>query len=468
MKIRRKEYGTDTILRQERVSEGQGIGETDLGPAARRRKTCTVRAAKAVMIGLAMAALWQPFKTEASSIGEIQQNIEQRNNQIANINSQISALEEEQDLVQEEIDDLNAEILNTMTSIQMKEDEIAEKEGEIAVKEDEILGKMEEIAHKERQIEDTEREYNAAAEREEAQRQDIAMCTRLIYERGDISFLEAILGGKGLSDILNRVDQVEKVYEYERTVLLEYIELKNYTHDLWNRLETEKEALEADEKQLEADKEQLKADSEQLQADRQELESQRSSLKVMLAKKEQQSANFEAEIEKARQEAAVAKTLLKQDQQRLRQLQAAQNAAQNAANVSYTSTSYTDTINNASGSELGKKIANYACQYIGNPYVYGGTSLTSGTDCSGFTYRVYSIFGYTLPRTSFQQRSAGTAVSYEEAEPGDLICYDGHVGMYIGGGMIVHASSSLPYPRGGIKVNNAQYKTILAVRRIIQ
>lgn len=188
----------------------------------------------------------------------------------------------------------------------------------------------------------------------------------------------------------------------------------------------------------------------------------------MLARKKQESANFEAEIEKAKREAAVAKKLLQQDQQRLKQLQASQNAAQNGANVTYTDTNYTSTINGATGSDLGKKIANYACQFIGNPYVYGGTSLTSGADCSGFTYRVYSNFGYTLPRTSFQQRSAGKGVSYEEAQPGDLICYEGHVGMYIGGGLIVHASSSAPYPRGGIKVNNAQYKTILAVRRIIQ
>ena len=113
-------------------------------------------------------------------------------------------------------------------------------------------------------------------------------------------------------------------------------------------------------------------------------------------------------------------------------------------------------------------MAKFGLQYIGNPYVYGGTSLTSGADCSGFTYRVYSEFGYTLPRTSYQQRNAGTGVSYEEAQPGDLICYDGHVGIYIGGGLIVHASSSRPYPQGGIKVNGAQYQTIVAVRRIIQ
>lgn len=420
------------------------------------------------VIALVMAAFLPSLKAEAGSIDKIQQDINKHTNQLANINNQISALEEEQDLVQEEIDDLNSEILNTMTSIGMKEDEITAKEKEISDKEDEILAKAEEIGRKKRQIEETEAEYDAAVNREEAQRKDIAMCTRLIYERGDTTFLEAILGGKGLADILNRVDQVEKVYEYERSMLLAYIELKNYVQELWERLEEEKVALESDKEQLEADKEQLKADQRQLEADKEELKSQESYLNGMLDKKRRESANFEAEIAKAKREAAVAKTLLQQDQQRLKQLQAAQNTAQNGANVTYTDTNYTSTINSASGSDLGKKVANYACQYIGNPYVYGGTSLTSGTDCSGFTYRVYSAFGYVLPRTSFQQRSAGTGVSYEEAEPGDLICYEGHVGMYIGGGLIVHASSSAPYPRGGIKVSNAQYKTILAVRRIIK
>ncbi len=122
-----------------------------------------------------------------------------------------------------------------------------------------------------------------------------------------------------------------------------------------------------------------------------------------------------------------------------------------------------DIINNASGSDLGKQIARYGCQFIGNPYVYGGTSLTNGTDCSGFTYKVYQNFGYNLPRTSYAQRSAGKEVSYSEAQPGDLICYDGHIGIYIGGGYIVHASSV----KTGIKVSKATYRTILSVRRIL-
>jgi cell wall-associated NlpC family hydrolase len=179
----------------------------------------------------------------------------------------------------------------------------------------------------------------------------------------------------------------------------------------------------------------------------------------LLAQKKKQSSNYDAEIKKARQEASVAKTKLQQEQQRLKNLQG---GTTSAASGTYT-TDYNSVIDKASGSSLGKQIAKYACQYIGNPYVAGGTSLTNGADCSGFTYRVYSDFGYTLPRTSTEQRSAGTGVSYSEAQPGDLICYSGHVALYIGGGLIVHASTQ----KTGIKVSNAEYRTILAVRRII-
>ena len=111
----------------------------------------------------------------------------------------------------------------------------------------------------------------------------------------------------------------------------------------------------------------------------------------------------------------------------------------------------------------GQQIANYACQFIGNPYVPGGTSLTQGADCSGFVWRVYKDFGYSLPRTSYSMRSSGTGVSYSEAQPGDVVCYAGHVGIYIGGGQIVHASTQ----RTGIKITHATYKEILSVRRIV-
>ena len=158
----------------------------------------------------------------------------------------------------------------------------------------------------------------------------------------------------------------------------------------------------------------------------------------------------------------MAKKKLQQEQERLKQLQKKPGGG-NAADGNY-NTDYNDIIDGAEGSELGKQVARYACQFVGNPYVPGGTSLTEGADCSGFTYRVYADFGYSLPRTSTEQRSAGREVSYSEAQPGDLICYSGHVAIYIGGGKIVHASTQ----KTGIKIgNNAQYRPILSVRRIV-
>lgn len=110
----------------------------------------------------------------------------------------------------------------------------------------------------------------------------------------------------------------------------------------------------------------------------------------------------------------------------------------------------------------GSAVANYACQFVGNPYVYGGSSLTNGTDCSGFVMSVYGAFGVGLPHSSSALRGVGYAVGYDQMQPGDIVCYSGHVGIYIGGGTIVHASS----PSTGIKYSNVNYRSILAIRRI--
>ena len=108
-------------------------------------------------------------------------------------------------------------------------------------------------------------------------------------------------------------------------------------------------------------------------------------------------------------------------------------------------------------------MASFATQFVGNPYVPGGTSLTDGADCSGFVWAVYHSFGISVPRTSWALQSAGTEVSYDDAQPGDVICYAGHVAIYIGNGCIVHASTQ----RTGIKIGNAAYKPMITVRRIL-
>ena len=116
----------------------------------------------------------------------------------------------------------------------------------------------------------------------------------------------------------------------------------------------------------------------------------------------------------------------------------------------------------APGSSNGQAVANYACQFVGNPYVYGGTSLTNGADCSGFVMSVYGAFGIGLPHSSSALRGVGYEVSLASAQPGDIVCYSGHVGIYVGNGTIVHAST----PASGITYSSATYRSPICVRRI--
>ncbi len=181
----------------------------------------------------------------------------------------------------------------------------------------------------------------------------------------------------------------------------------------------------------------------------------------------------EAEERRLAQEAAQ-KEVAKQDTQKTESTTTAKSTTQDtttqaaagtqtsaAADSSSSAAAETQT---ASSSSIGRQIADYGLQFVGNPYVYGGTSLTNGADCSGFVMSVYQHFGISLPRTSGQQGQSGTAVSgIENAQPGDLIWYSGHIAIYIGDGKIVHASNA----SDGIKVSSATYTTILSIRRIV-
>lgn len=392
------------------------------------------------MLGLAAcvavpAASLDGLTVRADKASEIENRINADKKGLNEINNTISSLSEEQDLLEEEIEDLNAEVVNMMTSIALKEDEIAAKE--------------QEITDKQGEINEAQLEYEEAKKREEEQYEAMKVRMRLMYENGNTSVLAMVLESGTIADLVNRVEGIEALYEYDQNKLKEFIATKNEVQALWD--------------QLVLDKSQLETEKSQLEQDRVELQDLKTQLDGKLSKKKQESANYDAEIQKYRQQASAQKKKIQQEEKELKKLKDQQKRAAAAAAASAKTTDQTSTINGATGSELGKKIAQYGCQFVGNPYVMGGTSLTNGADCSGFTYRIYRDFGYSIPRTSYEQRSCGTGVSYENAQPGDLICYDGHVAMYIGGGKIVHASTA----KTGIKISNATYRTILAVRRVV-
>lgn len=359
----------------------------------------------------------------ASSISEIQREIQEQQQNLNQVNENIASMEDEQDILEEEINDLDAELLNMLTSIGILEDDIAVKGEEIVA---------------------AQAEYDAAAAAEQEQYEAMKIRIQYMYENGDTSYLSILLEAKNMSDLLNKAEYVEQVYEYDRQKLEEYQAITLQVEALRVNLENEKEAL---------------------NIQKAEMEAQQAYLNTLLDQKKAQSADYEVQIAKARQEAATYKAKIKEDEKKISKLKEEERKKLAAKNASKTTgnTNAATIITNATGSELGKQIANYACQYVGCPYVSGGTSLTNGADCSGFTYRVYADFGYSLPRTSYSQRSSGTGVDYANAQPGDIVCYEGHVGIYIGDGKIVHAST----PSSGIKISNAGYRPIVSVRRII-
>ena len=373
-----------------------------------------------VLMVLVFASVLVPVY--ASTISELQNEIQQHQQNLDALNDDIASMEDEQDILEEEISDLDAELLNMLTSIGILEDNIAAKEEEIAV---------------------AQAEYDAAKATEQEQYDAMKIRIQYMYENGDSNYLSILLEAKSMSDLLNKAEYVEQVYEYDRQKLAEFQEITKQVEELRVALENEKAELETQ---------------------KSEMQVQQAYLNTLLDQKKAQSEDYEVQIAKAKQEAATYKAKIKEDEKKIAKLKEEERkklAAQNAANTS--SGSAATIITNATGSELGKQIASYACQFVGNPYVSGGTSLTNGADCSGFTYRVYADFGYSIPRTSYAQRNAGVGVDYANAQPGDIICYEGHVGLYIGGGKIVHAST----PSSGIKISNATYRSILCVRRII-
>ena len=320
------------------------------------------------------------------------------------------------------------------------------------------------MANKENEIKQAESDYQEAKKEEE--KQYLAMKKRIqyMYEKGDTEYMDIFLQVKDISDLLNKAEYVEGIYTYDRKMLVKFQETKQQVADYKDDLEEDKNEMEVMEL---------------------EYKDQKKQLETLITTKKKEVSDFDSQLAQAKKDADLyAQTVEKKNEEirktkeeearKLAAEQARKKAEEDARKKAASNTGSSTNNNNkysgpsasksTGGTAQGRAVADYGLQFVGNPYVFGGTSLTNGTDCSGFVQSVYRHFGYSLPRSSSEQRSVGSEVSYSNAQPGDLICYAGHIGIYIGNGQIVHASS----PSTGIKVGTATYRTILSVRRVIQ
>ena len=340
------------------------------------------------------------------------------------------------------------------------------------------------------QIQGADRDYRQAEEKRQRQYDILKKRIQFLYEEGDITYLDILLKAKNIGDVVSQTEYFRQLYEYDQEIIQRYEKLKQEAAG-------KKELLEEKQSQLEVMEE--------------ENESQQKELEGFIAARQKESSSFAVELEAAQARAAQAagevirkteeirilrarqeEERIRQEKERIRQEQ--ESAGREPGSAGQASgaagrepgaagwepgaagrepggagresggagTAGGRPVKSIGGTEFGRNVADYALQFVGNPYVYGGTSLTGGTDCSGYTQSVYRHFGVSIPRTSGEQAGFGREIPYEEMEPGDLVCYSGHVAMYIGGGRIVHASSR----KEGIKVSNdPAYRTIVSIRR---
>ena len=312
-----------------------------------------------------------------------------------------------------------------------------------------------------------ESDLAAAKEKEAEQYEAMKERIRFMYENGDTTFLDALVGAEDFADVLNKVENFSKVYDYDRNLLVEYQNTKQEVANLVTQVQEEKEDLEENQATYQEQQKQL----EDLKAAK---SSQMDDFESQLAQAQSLASQYKATIQDmngiiaqqlaARQTAPVAGAAsVSNSSNRGNSSSGSSNSGSSNSGSSNSGTSNSGNSGSSSASGTGSSVASYACQFVGNPYVWGGESLTNGADCSGFVKSVYAHFGVSLPHSSGALRGSGYGVSVSDIQPGDIVCYSGHVAIYIGGGQIVHASS----PTSGIKISsNIHYKTILAVRRI--
>ena len=340
------------------------------------------------------------------------------------------------------------------------------------------------------QIQGADRDYRQAEEKRQRQYDILKKRIQFLYEEGDITYLDILLKAKNIGDVVSQTEYFRQLYEYDQEIIQRYEKLKQEAAG-------KKELLEEKQSQLEVMEEENESQQKELEGFIEARKTESSSFALELEEAQARAAQAAGEVIRKTEEIRILRARqeeerIRQEKERIRQEQesagqesgaagrepggagrepggagrepggAGQESGSAGTAQDSAGTAGGRSVKSIGGTEFGRNVADYALQFVGNPYVYGGTSLTGGTDCSGYTQSVYRHFGVSIPRTSGEQAGFGREIPYEEMEPGDLVCYSGHVAMYIGGGRIVHASSR----KEGIKVSNdPAYRTIVSIRR---
>lgn len=355
----------------------------------------------------------------ATSISKVQKEQTETKNKLNEINKSISAIESKKAQVRTELSNLNSELVDTMLTLEVLEADLERKQEEIA---------------------EAQAEYERCKKQEEEQYGAMKQRIKYMYETSDSDYVKLLLEAKSITDLVNRADFVRQVSDYDDEKLTEYQETKDQVAEAKAVLEEEEAELE----EVQEAQQQYKA----------ELDS-----KIAAAKAKQ--AGFETELANAQKKAKEYQKTIKEQTAAIQKLQKDEEEKKKKEQATASTTTSSGSTASVSGNGSGASIASYALQFVGNPYVPGGTSLTNGADCSGFTQSVYKHFGISIPRTSGAQAAGGKNVSLSEVQAGDIIYYGGHVAIYIGGGQIVHASTQ----KTGIKVSSYLYRTPITVRR---
>lgn len=373
--------------------------------------------------------------------------------------------EKKKSQAEQDLKDKKNEINGLKDQQQTTADDIKNKSAKL----DEILAAQKklqtDITNKQAEIEQNQKDLAAAQEKQQEQYDAMKKRIQFMYENSaEDNIWTAIIESNGITDMLNRIEYVSDVYDSDRALMDSYQAAVEQVKEIGTKLDNDMNELTA-----------MQDDYEKQQAD----------VEAAIVALENQKEQYASQIAQAQQQADNYQNIITAQGKIIQEQEAAAAAAAAAAaraNSSSISPSYDGGGAGKGGSIAsdyaagggknpgastgvsGSSVVSYAMQFVGNPYVWGGNSLTNGVDCSGFVHEVYAHFGISTPRYSQAFKSVGQAVSFDNIQPGDVVVYPGHVAIYAGGGVIVEAQST----KAGITANRSvQCHTILAIRRLV-